>query len=69
MLTEQIQDTLDSLDALDDISFLDSSKVPSDKSEQYDIAVDIVLDILDSLINFTLGDYDDKALVLFLSTL
>lgn len=68
-MAERVKESLESLDAMDDISFLDSSNTTSDKTEQYDIAVDIVLDILDSLIRHTLDGYDDKSLILLLSSM
>jgi hypothetical protein len=66
-MSEQVKNTLESLDAMEEIGFLDSNKLTNDKSEMYDIAIDIVLDILDSLIRDTLGNFDDKALILLLS--
>ena len=60
-MTEQVKNTLESLDTMEEIGFLDSNKLTTDKSEMYDIAIDIVLDILDSLIRNTLGNFEDKA--------
>lgn len=58
--------TLQALDNQNDIDFLDNGG-SENKNELYDIAVDIVLDILDTLIRESLNDFGDKALILFLS--
>lgn len=51
-----------------DFEFSDSSDLPAAvKQENYDRAIDVCLDILDVLIEFTSSDFSSSHLVLFLS--